>query len=194
GGPARPWSTRPGSPRPSSAYPPRRAAPTATHRPWATGTGSGMEAATATRTCCRCTPPRRTPGTRPGGTARTAPETPDRQPGRPGAPSGLPVEGPRPGPLRVEALAAQPGQGVDAGVEGQRRRVAVGAVPAGGGDRAGVDGLDQRAAGGGEVEAGVLAGGPVGAGLTEGRGERVGGGRQRVLRGQLGEALGLGLL
>src|SRR5690606_32534286 len=245
GGPARPWSTRPGSPRPSSAYPPRRAAPTATHRPWATGTGSGTEAATATRTCCRCTPPRRTPGTRPGGTARTAPETPDRQPGRPGAPSGLPVEGPRPGPLRVEALAAQPGQGVDAGggargvdlhvevgaggvaggahpaddlaggdlladadadrglvgvpdlgavVEGQHRLVAVGAVPAGGGDRAGVDGLDQRAAGGGEVEAGVLAGGPVGAGLTEGRGERVGGGRQRVLRGQLGEALGLGLL
>ena len=40
----------------------------------------------------------------------------------------------------------------------------------------------------------MVAGGPQGAGLAEGRGDGVRGGRQRVAAGELGEALGLGLL
>ena len=51
-------------------------------------------------------------------------------------------------------------------IEGEDGLVAVGALVAGLRDGAAVDGLDERAGGGREVEAGVVAGGPVRAGLT----------------------------
>lgn len=78
-------------------------------------------------------------------------------------------------------------------VEFQHHAVAVRPRPAGRLDGAAVDGLGGRARGGREVQARVLAGGPHGAGLAVGGGQRVGGGGEREAGGQLLQALLFGL-